>query len=178
MSEAQLKAETAAASARKLRNPHWHDCPSLRGDECMCPDTLNHLTEAQLKKAGEHPDRMALVDKGDPKAKLPNLRQPRWVCIGCGWAGRGTDVTHTCDTSVLARMKRVPSLSEYLSAEDLFSGRYFLGFFRDSMDEYTIFEQYFDPVTKKTERNVLQEKIGFHELSGAIENHTVDCFSP
>lgn len=105
-----------------------------------------HATEtpalwlARIKASLDSHSSLIRVDDGKewektiPDAKLHQLRAhdtittvrqpPRWVCTKCGWAQRGSGVSHRCDPAALIKAKQKLGLAHRASAADRLDGNY------------------------------------------------------
>lgn len=126
---------------------------------------LDHVTTVPGK---------SITQKSIPKTiRLP----PRWVCTGCGWAGRGSDVSHRCDKAAVARATRVASVSSQLTIEQRFSGAYRLVIWQDADLVYHLAEEY--TVGGKVEALVEIDTDGnYSVIEGALLSAVVDRFAP
>jgi hypothetical protein len=105
--------------------------------------------------------------------KLP----PRWVCTGCGWAGRGSDVSHRCDKAAVALAARAQSVAAALTAEQRFSGGYRLVIWQDSDLIYHLAEELVDD--NKVKALVEIDSDGnYNVIEGALLSAVVDRFTP
>lgn len=101
---------------------------------------------------------------------------PRWVCTACGWAGRGSDVSHRCDKTAVALATRQQTIAEMLTREQRFSGAYRLVMWRDQDQKYHLAEEFIEQgqVVKTVE---LFGTESWDEFEGVILGETVDRFS-
>lgn len=111
------------------------------------------------------------------KPMLKRIQEPpRWVCTTCGWAGRGSDVSHRCDKTAVALATRQQTVAEMLTREQRFSGAYRLVLWRDQDQKYHLAEEYIDngQVVKTV---VLHGTESYDEFEGVILGELVDRFS-
>lgn len=110
---------------------------------------------------------------------LPKTMQlpPRWVCTGCGWAGRGSDISHRCDKTAVARATRVATVASSLTPEQRVSGAYRLVIWQDADLVYHLAEEYAS--NGKVEALVEIDSDGnYSVIEGALLSAVVDRFAP
>lgn len=105
------------------------------------------------------------------------LLPPRWVCTSCGWAVRGSHVSHRCDKAAVALATRQQSISELLTRSQRFSGEYRLIIWRDQDQRYHVGEEFVEEgfVVKIVE---LAATESYDEMEGVLLNEFVERFSP
>lgn len=100
----------------------------------------------------------------------------RWVCTACGWAGRGSNVSHRCDKAAVAQATRQQTVAEMLTREQRFSGAYRIVVWRDQDQKYHLAEEYIEAgqVVKTVELHATES---WDEFEGVILGEMVDRFS-
>lgn len=102
---------------------------------------------------------------------------PRWVCTACGWAGRGSEVSHRCDKAAVTRAARVASIASQLTPEQRVSGAYRLVIWQDTDLIYHLAEEY--TVEGKVQALVEIDSDGSYSvIEGALLSAVVDRFAP
>lgn len=138
-----------------------------------------HKVELWKVDNGRVVERTVPAVTGSITAK-PILRRiqepPRWVCTSCGWAGRGSDVSHRCDKTAVALATRQQTIAEMLTREQRFSGAYRLVVWRDQEQKYHLAEEYIEngQVVKTI---ALHDTESYDEFEGVILSELVDRFS-
>jgi hypothetical protein len=146
-------------AAHQLQKPHKVELWKVdagRWVEKTVPAVTGSLTAKPLRKNVQEP--------------------PRWVCTTCGWAGRGSNVSHRCDKTAVALATRQLTIAEMLTREQRFSGAYRLVLWRDQDQKYHLAEEFVDQgqVVKTVE---LYGTESWDEFEGVILAETVDRFS-
>lgn len=154
-----VDAKGKVVAPHELRKPHrielWR-VDNGRWVEKMVPAVTGSLTAKPIRKNVQEP--------------------PRWVCTSCGWAGRGSQVSHRCDKTAVALATRQQTIAEMLTPEQRFSGAYRLVLWRDQEQRYHIAEEFIDngQVVKTI---VLHGTESYDEFEGVILGELVDRFS-
>lgn len=119
------------------------------------------------------PDRTALRRPEKRMLKLP----PRWVCTRCGWAGRGSAVSHRCDVAAVRRQTRLSSVASALTFEQRTSGAYRLAIWRDAEGIYHLVEELV--LEGQVKAMVEVDRDGnYNVIEGALLSASVDGFDP
>lgn len=119
------------------------------------------------------PDRSALRKPEKKLLKLP----PRWVCTRCGWAGRGSNISHRCDMAAVRRQQRLSSVAAALTYEQRMSGGYRLAIWKDADAIYHLVEEFV--VDGKIVEMVEVDRDGnYNVIEGALLSAAVDGFDP
>lgn len=155
-------------------------------------DGRGNVVEAARTEQVEKRIELWKVDKGRPIIKTipavtgsatsgqirkPVQLPPRWVCTGCGWAVRGSNVSHRCDKAAVALATRQQTIAELLTTEQRFGGGYRLIIWRDQDQKYHVGEEYVEDgrVVKIVELSATES---YDEMEGVLLNEFVERFSP
>lgn len=138
-----------------------------------------HKVELWKVDAGRWVEKTVPAVTGSLTAKpiLRRIQEPaRWVCTTCGWAGRGSDVSHRCDKTAVALATRQQTVAEMLTREQRFSGAYRLVLWRDQEQRYHLAEEFVEngQVVKTV---LLHGTESYDEFEGVILGELVDRFS-
>jgi hypothetical protein len=103
--------------------------------------------------------------------------EPRWVCTRCGWAGRGSHISHRCDMAAVRRQQRLSSVAAALPFEQRTSGAYRLAIWKDADAIYHLVEELV--VDAKVVEMVEIDRDGnYNVIEGALLSAAVDGFDP
>lgn len=111
-----------------------------------------------------------------PAIRVETRLDPRWVCTRCGWASRGTALSHRCDPSAVALSVRTLTLASGLSKERIHSGDLRVAFWRDVDGLYHVVEELIEngKVVKTVERD---SDGAYGVVEGALLSAAVDIWS-
>ncbi len=84
------------------------------------------------------PDPISAQNKPIP---ISVFEPPRWVCMSCSSAMRGTDIDHRCDETTLRKATEPMGLERTLPPDVKFGGGYRLTMWRDRAGEYHLGEE-------------------------------------
>lgn len=107
------------------------------------------------------------------KERLPE----RWMCTSCGWAGRGSDVSHRCDKAAVARATRKASVSEMLTGAERMSGRYRLTLWKDQDQNFHLGEEYVEGDKVVTHVEIMKDD-AYDVIMGELLSAIVDRLIP
>lgn len=138
-----------------------------------------HKVELWKVDVGRWVEKLVPAVTGSLTAKpiLRRVQEPaRWICTTCGWAGRGSDVSHRCDKTAVSLATRQLTIAEMLTREQRFSGAYRLVLWRDQDQKYHLAEEYIEQgqVVKTV---ALHGTESYDEFEGVILGELVDRFS-
>ncbi len=164
----------SGVKALERKTQTWVEVELVDGKKLAVPKTV------ELWRVDNGRDHMTTVPgrsiTSKPVEKLVKL-PPRWVCASCGWAGRGSDLSHRCDKTAVARATRIDSVAALLTSAERYSGAYRLVIWQDAELVYHLAEEYI--VDGKVERLVEIESDGhFDVIQGALISGVVDRFAP
>lgn len=114
--------------------------------------------------------------KTAPPITVTEQLPARWVCTRCGWAGRGTNISHVCDLASVALATRVQTLAEGLTDEEKRSGELRIVIWKDPEDIFHIAEELVKDgrVVKTVERD---RDGAYGVVEGALLSAVVDLWS-
>lgn len=102
---------------------------------------------------------------------------PRWVCTSCGWACRGSAVSHRCDKAAVSLATRQQTLAELLTPEQRFNGQYRLIIWRDQDQKYHVGEEFIEE-GRVVKAVTLWTGELYDEMEGVLCNEIVERFAP